>query len=133
MPRRFPQGFGMPSKRKTVADAQTEKLSEDSYVPTENEAVLAELDRLSASDAFHPFIEGKPDNVDPLITWDVIGDDDRNWLFAVARKEGRRYAMIDPKPRGWPIRGQLFGIDAGTADAAMDLADAISVKYPEVS
>ena len=86
-------------------------------LPRENDAILEEFDRLLISDSRMPFIRGEPDNKDSTLRWDIVGYAQRNWLYVVVTKAGRkvRFAMVTDEPGGFSIGSQRFGIDAETS------------------
>jgi hypothetical protein len=100
-------------------------------LPKENEAVLAEFDQLLRSDSYRPFTRDEPDKSDPTLRWDIVGDADRNWLYVVVTKVGRkqRFAKVTDDPGGFSIGSQRFGIDAETLTIAGEMADEIVQKF----
>lgn len=92
-------------------------------LPTENEATLEEFDRLLRSDSCVPFLRDEPDNKDFTLRWDIVGDAQRNWLYVVVTKAGRkvRFAKVTDDLGGFSIGSQRFGIDAVTSAIAGEI------------
>lgn len=113
--------------RKKITTAKTALPS----LPTANEAILAEFDRLLRSDSCRPFIRDEPDNKDPALRWDIVGDARRNWLYVVVTKAGqkRRFGKVTDDPGGFSIGSQCFGIDGETLVIAGEIADELCRKY----
>jgi transcriptional regulator with XRE-family HTH domain len=61
-------------------------------LPTTNEQILAEFDRLLRKGKCIAFFREQPDKEHLEVLWDVVGDVDRNWLFVVASNPKRRCA-----------------------------------------
>jgi len=100
-------------------------------VPTVNESVLKSFDRLIKSSKAIVFICREVDKQLGDVTWDVVGDPDKNWLYVIAsnRRKRVRFGRISDAPGSWPIRGQSFGVDVETGAVARRLSASIIQRH----
>lgn len=100
-------------------------------LPSTNEEILAEFDRLVSKGKCNPFFRQQPDKEHPELLWDAVGDIDRNWLFVVASNPRKRvrFAKVTDNPGGWSIEGQIFGIDVETEVIAGELSDQLLKQH----
>lgn len=103
--------------------------------PKTNAKILAAYDRLLKSSHCQQFWHAVPDQQFQQLRWDVAGDADRNWLYAVVthRSLRRRWALVTDEPDGWPIKSQVHGIDSETEQIAVELADHLLQKLPSTA
>ena len=96
--------------------------------PKTNEQILAAFD----DSLKRKRCRGVPSKLNPTrstaqVLWTVAGDIDRNWLYVIAANPSKnlRFAAFSDNPGGWPIRGQIFGIDSETNAIADELVLAL--------
>jgi transcriptional regulator with XRE-family HTH domain len=84
--------------------------------PRASEEILKEFDRLMGSDRARVFYSDQQDPEHANLRWDIVGDPDRNWLYAIVtnRRKRRRFGAVTGSVGGWSVAGQLFGMDVET-------------------
>jgi len=100
-------------------------------LPISNTEILREFDRLVRSRKCTSFIRNAADKDYKGVRWDLVGDEERNWLFVVASnpKKKTRFAMVSNEPGSWSIAGQDFGLDIETNQIAEKLAQKLMKQY----
>lgn len=99
--------------------------------PRENAAILAACDKLLRSRKARVFVKRQPDRDYEQLSWTVIGDRDRNWLYVVCDNPKRnvRFAAVTAYPGGWPIRSQWAGMDGETRQVMHRMSKRLLQKH----